>query len=943
MSQLAELDRLVETLTGAHRAQMARFDGQVAFARKLSELHPDEKVSWEAILEDAVRCVHAALESEGLEGLASAIEKAEQILSPIGEKAKQYTIYCVGHGHIDMNWMWSWPETVSVTNDTFTTVDRLMEEYPDFCYTQSQASVYALVEKYHPELFERIRQRVAEGRWEIAASMWVEGDKNVVSGESLCRHLLYTRSFMKERFGLDPEDIPIDWEPDTFGHAHTIPSFLTRAGVRRYYLCRSGEDKRPPVFWWRAPDGSRVLVCKETTWYNATISPEIGSNLVDFAKETGLKDWMCVYGVGDHGGGPTRRDLDQARELDGWPVFPQVRLATTRRFYEILEAQGERWPVLDQELNFVFPGCYTSQSNIKRANRFAETFLVEAEAAASVAWALGVRDYPTDAMREGWIHTLFCQFHDILPGSGVRATYDYAQGLFQETAARTGMAQTQSLRAIAAQVDTRALLPENASGACEPVDLAIGAGVGEGSGLDAFSSYHGGSGAYRPFLIFNPNAWTQSEVVTATLWDMQADPAHIVVRDDCGKCFPAQLIEQGDFWGHRFVRVVFSAEQIPALGYRTYMLYEGEVEPLSEGVRKGGSHVLENGLIQVSFDPLTGGIAHLIDRRTGVDLAVEGNPMASLEYAVERPHGMTAWVIGDLAQSTCPLSAATSNWGEVGPYHGTVKNTYKINNSLVTVDTTIKEGDPRVEIVIKTVWLERGTPETGVPMLRFHCPLALEDLTTRYETPYGHIVRDLYDGQEVPSQRFADVTGKSPAGATAGLTLLNNCKYGHSMLKNALRLTLIRSSYDPDILPEIGEQEIRLALVPHGETWGPSDCIRSGAAFNHPLKVVGAGVHDGDLPTTSQFLSVDAPNVILTTVKKAEAEDALILRFYEVDGKDTDVVVTLAPEMAGVFAEAVEVDLLERSDAQNTARYAGGRLSVAVPAHGITSVKLRKV
>jgi alpha-mannosidase len=617
-----------------------------------------------------------------------------------------------------------------------------------------------------------------------------------------------------------------------------------------------------------------VLVCKETTWYNGTISPGIGSNLVDFSKETGLKDWLCVYGVGDHGGGPTRRDLDQAREMDGWPIFPRVKLTTTRRFYEILEEHGDQWPVLDRELNFEFTGCYTSESNIKRANRFAEAFLIEAEAAAAMAWTLGLRAYPSEAMREGWINTLFCQFHDILPGSGVKATYDYAQGLFQETAARTGMAETQSLRAIAAKVDTRALLPESASPAYDEVDSAIGAGVGEGSGLTGFSSYHGGAGVYRFCLVFNPNAWTRSEVVTATLWDMEADPLRIVVRDDRGHVFSTQKIEEGDFWGHRFVRVVFPAKDVPALGYRTYLLCEGDAESMQEGVCKGDPHVLENSLIRVQFDPLTGGIRHLTDKRTGVDLSAQDDPLAGLEYAVERPHGMTAWIIGDIAKSTRPLPAATFGWGEVGPYQGTAISTYKINDSLVTVHTTVKAGDPRVEVVIKAVWVERGTPDVGVPMLRFHCPLALEDRTVRYEIPYGHIVRDLSDGEAVPSQRWADVTGKATDGSPAGFTLLNNCKYGHSMLENDLRLTLIRSSYDPDILPEIGEQEIRLALVPHGADWGPADCIRFGAAFNHPLKVVGAGIHDGDLPTSAGFLSVDAPSVILTAFHGADPSGA---------------------------------------------------------------------
>jgi alpha-mannosidase len=163
-----------------------------------------------------------------------------------------------------MNWMWPWPETVAVTNDTFTTVLKLMDEFPDFRFTQSQASVYALTKKYNPELFEQIRKRVAERRWEVAAVHWVEGDKNLASGEALAHHLLYTRQFVKEHFGLEPEDSAIDWEPDTFGHAETMPAIVARAGVRHYYMCRGGSFEKPPVFQWEAPDGSRVLVNYET-------------------------------------------------------------------------------------------------------------------------------------------------------------------------------------------------------------------------------------------------------------------------------------------------------------------------------------------------------------------------------------------------------------------------------------------------------------------------------------------------------------------------------------------------------------------------------------------------------------------------------------------------------------------------------------------------------
>jgi alpha-mannosidase len=207
-----------------------------------------------------------------------------------------------------------------------------MRQYPDVTYSQSQASVYALMERYHPPLFEEIQQRVREGRWEISAAHWVEGDKNLASGESLARHLLYTRRYFEEKFGLSAEDLPVDWEPDTFGHANTIPDILAQGGVKFYYSCRTGggfdhevvgPDPRPKLFWWEGPAGGRVLVNRETTWYNSYVN--IGDNIalpaVAFWQDTGLTDWLNIYGIGNHGGGPTRTEIDYLTEMNDWPVF----------------------------------------------------------------------------------------------------------------------------------------------------------------------------------------------------------------------------------------------------------------------------------------------------------------------------------------------------------------------------------------------------------------------------------------------------------------------------------------------------------------------------------------------------------------------------------------------------------------------------------------------
>ena len=358
-------------LRHAHeKHDLERFNAQVEFVEELYALHPDQADAWRHIVKQAT----LAMAEHGLAA-------AEHILLPIAATAKSYTIHCVGHAHIDMNWMWGWQETVAITLDTFRTVLLLMEEFPSFCFSQSQASVYRIVEEFDSDLHRRIRARIVEGRWEVTASHWVEGDRNIAGSEALCRQLSETRRYLQESLGLSPEDVPIDWSPDTFGHAATMPAIDSRAGVRFMYACRTGDPHRAPVFWWQAPDGSRILVNREIDWYISEAAPKATRKLIEFCKASGLRTWMQVYGVGDHGGGPTRRDLRRFIDMDAWPVFPRFRFGRALDFFMLLEKEGARWPVIARELNFEFAGCYTGQSMIKRGNRQGERLLARAETA----------------------------------------------------------------------------------------------------------------------------------------------------------------------------------------------------------------------------------------------------------------------------------------------------------------------------------------------------------------------------------------------------------------------------------------------------------------------------------------------------------------------------------------------------------------------------------
>lgn len=951
---------LSKTPGDAAGAWLRRIACQIDFARAFAALQGRE-AEWLSLVADAESLIERVDPAGGLAALEAAVGEAEARLAPIGAVAKNYTIHCVGHGHIDMNWMWSWPETVAATHDTFASVLSLMRQVPDLTYSQSQASVYALIEKHHPEMFEEIRALVKEGRWEVTAAHWVEGEKNYASGESLARHLLYTRRYMAEKFGLAPEDVPIDWEPDQFGHANTIPSVLARAGVRFYYGCRlgggfdhavTGDFPRPRLFWWTAPDGSRLLVNKESTWYNSYVN--IGDNIalpaVAFWEETKLADWLNVYGIGNHGGGPTRVEVDYLVSMRDWPVYPRVVFGTAKGWYETVEAGDlSHLPVLDHELNFEFTGCYTSQSLIKQANRFGENYCVEAETLAAVS-GLDRRE----RLREAWINVLFNQFHDILPGSGVRQTREHATALFQETGAATGAIKREAGKRLGAAIDTLALLPDTPEAAAEralggDANTPFVAGAGIGAMETGYSKSSGGGRRFLPYVVWNPCAWDRTEQVVVRLYDTDFEPGRIVARDETGASHPTLFLSRGNDWGHSYIDVLFFAQNVPATGYRTYLLCEGRADVVVPGVQAHTRNVLTTPYLEFAPDRFgSGGEVR--------DLRVPGaaHQVGVWGFLNERPRGMTAWVLGGTPDGAKPLVSTgfgihgvSRNQGTNYPLGGGIACIVHQHLQVPGTQSTVRLSalvhglSPRIDVTAEVDWREIGDAQRGIPGLAIdnHLESDCNRQAVRYETPFGSVVRSGFDGEDVPSLRYAHVGGHTLAGKPMGFTLLNDCKYGHACEHTSLRLRVIRSSFDPDHAPEVCRQTLRYSLVFHEGAQNPSELARLGAAFNHPLIAFPAnlGGGTGAAPSAS-FARVESPGVVLTSLKRGE-DGGIVLRLVELDGKATDAVVALAPGIAPAGAAVSTVDLLERPES-GSARLENGRLVVAVPAHGIVGVRI---
>ena len=953
---------------------LRRAEAEINFARSFASLRPaSESAEWIALADQAQKTLDSVDTSQGTEALTAAVHAAEAVMTPIGQAAKQYAIHCVGHGHIDMNWMWSWPETVSTTHDTFASVLSLMRQYPDLTYSQSQASVYALMERYHPALFAEIRERVKEGRWEITAAHWVEGDKNLASGESLARHLLYTRRYFTEKFDLSAGEAPVDWEPDTFGHANTIPDILSQGGVKFYYSCRTGggfdhevigPNPRPKLFWWEGPAGGRVLVNRETTWYNSYVN--IGDNIalpaVAFWQDTGLTDWLNIYGIGNHGGGPTRVEIDYLTEMNDWPIYPRVLFSTSKRWFEAVEPKiPVDLPVLKHELNFEFTGCYTSQSLIKQANRFGENYLEEAETLAALAKRVAGETYPTEQLGEAWRNVLFNQFHDILPGSGVRETREHAMALFQEVGAMTGAIKRTASQALTAKINTLSLLPDTPEADAErelvvqgTVNTPYVAGAGISAGQTGYSVASGGGRRFLPFVIYNPCTWARYEPVTVTLYDTDLNPALIVARDEAGVSHPTFFLGKGADWGHEKLTIQFMAQDIPALGYRSYVICEGTPDADVPRVKILPHTSFETPYLKLQYDRFQCGFTEVTDTRNGTTHFPLNAALGAWEYVVERPRGMTAWALGKeldaplvLRSTSFQLMGAQQNGGS-GVFGGDsiacrIHQTLEVpgTQSTVAVTTLIHALEPRIDVTATIDWREIGDPVRGIPGLVIRFPvsgLEASSVKSRYETPFGSVEREPTT-EEVPTLRYAHLAGQNSSGDEAGFTLLQDCKYGHSLTGTDLRLRMIRSSFDPDPTPEVNQQTVRYSLYFHEGQTDPATLTRLGAAWNHPLLVIPANLQKGTSPLCQSFVRVKTPNVVLSALKEAEDGTGLVLRLVELNGQDTEVVVEIDSSLAAGFTTAARLDLIERP-VEGEAHFADGTLRVAIPANSLVTVKL---
>ncbi|GHU15048.1 alpha-mannosidase [Spirochaetia bacterium] len=961
--QLAALGEFVNS-EGTNR----HFNRVYAELRYLSALSDSRRGVHDALLRDATAALAEYIRADGCV-TAAAVRQTEDALAGLATEAKSFEYLCVSHAHIDMNWMWGYHETVAVTLATMRTMLDMMNEFPAFTFSQSQASVYRIVEEFAPAMFEEIRQRVREGRWEILASTWVECDKNMPSGESLTRHILYTKQYISEKFGIPQDDLCIDFEPDTFGHSLNVPEILNTGGVQYYYHCR-GHIGEKVLYRWQAPSGNDIIVYTEPFWYNADIDHFVADYAPELGRVTGSKTLLKVYGVGDHGGGPTRRDISRLIEMNSWPLYPQFTFGRLRNYFEKIAGRKPDLPVLDDEINFLCDGCYTTQSRIKAGNRKAERLLGEAEFYSGTAMALAGRDYPGALLTEAWRKTLFNQFHDIIPGSGVTETREYASGLYQQVFAAAESVRTLALEAIAGRINTAPLFSVMPGPAMPVESRGEGAGVGYGQ-------TGRGAGKERVYHVFNSLPYERREITPITVWDYEGDFSQIAARDAEGGAIPCQMGESGNYWGHHF-DTLLAELTVPAGGYTSVIIEEkinyGQKSVFINDMRKQTPDifVLENEYVKAVLNPLNGGLLSLIDKASGIELVsskgaaqgyAQGAPSGGIfrlaTEAVKKGitrwnKGMSAWFTGryrDIADISggaeiTPLIFSGAGdgdlYGQNAPAPADRKilsQGYKIcasfgNASSLEVIISLDAGSPRLRYDVTCDWREFGSDDRGVPNLHFYLPLNYKG-KYRFDVPFGMTGREPAD-MDLPGESFVFAENR---GKAASLALLSMDKYGFRCGEDSIALTLIRGAYDPDLTPETGRHHISFALVPVPASGSNNTSLaRESLCYRHPFTVISGKAHEGNLAVRDSLLYLESGTVILAGLKRPEAGGKrLLFRVYEVEGKSTRAVFKLGfSAAAAYYTDATETKRLGDARLGD-----GGReLSFDVPPYSVRAVIL---
>jgi alpha-mannosidase len=716
----------------------------------------------------------------GSEAFYQSVAPAMQVLKAGIDKSGaplEAVVHATGHAHIDIAWLWTLGQTRRKAERTFQNAIRLMEQFPEYHFTQSQPQLYQFIKEDQPALFESIRQRIAEGRWEPIGGMWVEADCNLSGAESLARQFLLGRTFFREHFGEDAES-PILWLPDVFGYAWALPQLIRQAGLKYFMTIKIGwsQYNRLPydTFLWQGIDGTQILTHFSTvpdpggygtSTYNAMANArEALGTWKNFQQKELHKDLLMAYGFGDGGGGPTLEMLENIEVMKRFPGLPQVKQSSAKAFFESIAplSDSKMMPVWNGELYLeLHRGTYTSQAHNKRANRKSEFLLHDAEFLATYASLITNYQYPLTELQNAWRTLCLNQFHDIIPGSSIGAVYEESQQQYAEVKKNITQIRDEALEALAQKLD-------------------------------------------GDILLVNATSFAQSGLVF-----IPGDASQEFRRD--GKLLPAQEANSG-VWVDAGEIGPYS---ICPLSLRTRAGGEGEsLSSLTPGPSSSGRGelLLENDFLRVEFNP-AGDITRIFHKKAKREVLAPNTLANQFQAFEDRPSSWDAWDIEIYYDDKMWLAepASVIKMIEYGALCQTIEIKRQILNSRYTQRISLVHNSPRLDFDTHVEWNERHT------LLKVAFPVDVLAPYATYEIQWGNVQRPTHRNTSWDWSRFETCAHKwvDLSEGNYGVSLLNDCKYGHDIRDNVIRLTLLRSPTMPDPTADVGEHQFKYTLYPH--------------------------------------------------------------------------------------------------------------------------------
>jgi alpha-mannosidase len=833
-----------------------------AFSRMDKE--DQDRLAIENVLNDTIN--YLDLRSPYSEEFYISLDKASAYISKaLYEDMAGYSdiiATCIGHTHIDVAWWWTVEQTREKVARSFATVLKLMDEYPNYKFMSSQPQLYYFLKERYPELYSRLKEKVKEGRWEPEGGMWVEADCNLTSGESLVRQFIYGKRFFQEEFGVDNR---ILWLPDVFGYSGALPQIMKKSGIDYFMTTKLAWNQFNKIPYdtmkWRGIDGTEVLAHFITTLgvgqsidnffttYNGILHPDaIMGGWERYQNKDINNDILISYGYGDGGGGPTRKMLETSKRMEkGIKGIPKVRQEFSRTYFEELEERvkdNRRLPVWEGEFYFEYHrGTYTSMARNKRSNRKSELLLMDLELISVLAQYLKGVPYPKEELEKLWKIVLINQFHDILPGTSIHEVYEVTKKEYAELKEKA-----------------TALLRER-------LDILTDNGKG--------------------LTVYNTLGFERDDVVH--LGECNAAG----LKDENGNLYPVQQTSDG---------AIAYLEGIPSKGSKTFEIVQEADMPEQPFILKD-DYSLETPFYSIRLDE-NGLFTHIYDKENDREVLQVGKKGNLLRMYEDKPMYYDNWDI-DIYYTEKYWDAdqiERLEWTEVGVLRATLEIDRKISNSLIKQKIYFYANSRRIEFETYVDWKEHQH------LLKVHFPLNVHTDEATFEIQFGNVSRKVHTNTSWDSARF-ESSGHKWADLSEGhygVSLLNDCKYGHSVKDGNMAITLIKSGIEPNPMTDYEEHYFTYALYPHAENWRDGGTVQEAYKLNQPAYAIKGGIPGNK----NSLISIDKKNIIIETIKEVEDGKGIIVRMYECENALTKAHVSLGLKASSI----TECNLIEEGD-----------------------------